>query len=406
MLGAFLVVAAAAMAEVDGGVTPLAEGSGSTVAEDARLQAANAAELVGGVTTAASAFTLSGAAEAFYQWNFNEPSNGITAQRGFDNRHNTFTVSNVMLDVQWDYERVVGRVALQVGHTPSSYYLAEPGRSGAAGVNGTGSELWKYLQQAFVGYRFPVGRGLLVQAGLFLSPIGPEGIAVRDNWSWSRSTLFFALPYYHTGARASLQLTERWALTLAAYNGWNSVVDNNGEKSVSVQASWAVANSLAVSLLYFGGVERPPGAPEGRAWRHLVDLHTTWVATPMVSLLLHLNGGVEPHALGLSGWVAGALSARFSIRPWLFAAVRADVLHERSGAAAPFFFGVDAVGSATGTIEVKPHARVSFRLEYRRDQATAPLYFRGAVEGDGLTRPWVPTRNAQDTATLGVTTWF
>ncbi|MBL8938570.1 MAG: hypothetical protein JNM69_28640, partial [Archangium sp.] len=52
------------------------------------------------------------------------------------------------------------------------------------------------------------------------------------------------------------------------------------------------------------------------------------------------------------------------------------------------------------------HPRVSFRLEYRRDQASAPLYFRGAVEGDGVTTPWVPTRNAQDTLTLGVTTWF
>ncbi len=61
------------------------------------------------------------------------------------------------------------------------------------------------MQQGFVGYRFPFRRGLVVQAGLFLSPIGPEGIAVRDNRNWSRSTLFFALPYYHTGARASLQ---------------------------------------------------------------------------------------------------------------------------------------------------------------------------------------------------------
>ncbi len=278
MVSLLMVSVVLASAEADGGVELVDAGLQSTVAEDSRLQASNASDLVGGVTTNENAFTLSGAAEAHYQWNFNEPSNGITAWRGFDNRHNTFTISNVMLDVQWDYEGVVGRVALQIGSTPSSYYLAEPGRSGAAGVNGTGSELWKYVQQGFVGYRFPVKRGLVVQAGVFLSPIGPEGIAVRDNWHWSRSTLFFALPYYHTGARASLQLTERWAFTLAGYNGWNSVVDNNPEKSVSLQATYAVPNELAVSLLYFGGVEREEGALEGRAWRHLLDAHAIRLA--------------------------------------------------------------------------------------------------------------------------------
>lgn len=390
----------------DGGVDVPDGGAQSTSKEDTRLQAANASDLVGGAATASSAFTFGGYAEAFYQWNFNAPSNGLTAWRGFDNRHNTFTISNVSLDVQWDYEGVVGRVALQVGHTPSSYYLAEPGQSGAAGVNASGDVLWKYVQQGFAGYRFPVGRGLLVQAGLFLSPIGPEGIAVRDNWNWSRSTLFFALPYYHTGVRASLPLTERWVVTLAGYNGWNSVVDNNPEKSLSVQATYAVPEMLAVSLLYFGGVERNVGALEGRAFRHLLDAHVTWLATPFLSLLLHGNGGFEPNALGVSGWLGAALAARFTVRTWLFVALRGDVLHERRGVAQPIFFGVDLVGSATGTVEVRPHPRVSFRLEYRRDQASAPLYFRGAVEGDGVTTPWVPTRNAQDTLTLGVTTWF
>jgi hypothetical protein len=46
-------------------------------------------------------FQLGGYVEALYQWNFNSPSNGITNYRGFDNRHNTFTVSNIALDVQW-----------------------------------------------------------------------------------------------------------------------------------------------------------------------------------------------------------------------------------------------------------------------------------------------------------------
>ena len=65
-------------------------------------------------------FTLGGYAEALYQWNFNDPSNGITNFRGFDNRHNSFTLSNVALDANWDDGDLIGRLTLQVGHTPST----------------------------------------------------------------------------------------------------------------------------------------------------------------------------------------------------------------------------------------------------------------------------------------------
>ena len=41
---------------------------------------------------------LGGYAETFYQWNFNDPSSGITNFRGFDNRHNSFGLTNVVLD--------------------------------------------------------------------------------------------------------------------------------------------------------------------------------------------------------------------------------------------------------------------------------------------------------------------
>ena len=88
--------------------------------------------------TAPNPFVLGGYAEALYQWNFNDPSNGITNFRGFDNRHNTFTLSNVALDAAWDHAGLVGRVTLQVGHTPSTYYLSEPSAPGASGANATG----------------------------------------------------------------------------------------------------------------------------------------------------------------------------------------------------------------------------------------------------------------------------
>src|SRR5687768_15261461 len=42
-------------------------------------------------------FTASGYIEAFYQYNFNNPSNRLTNYRGFDNLHNTVSLSNAVL---------------------------------------------------------------------------------------------------------------------------------------------------------------------------------------------------------------------------------------------------------------------------------------------------------------------
>lgn len=386
----------------------------------ARGQAAAAApvEDAGALDDAASGgpesppppLVLGGYVEAFYQWNFNVPSNGITNFRGFDNRHNTFTLSNVALDAQWDHENVIGRLALQVGHTPSTYYLGEPTSPGTNGANASNAELWKYVQQAYAGYRFGEKRPVTVLAGLFLSPIGPESMAVHDAWNWSRSNLFFGLPFYHTGVRATYEPSDDWAVTAAAYNGWNSVVDNNDEKSVSAQLTYA-GSSVVASVLYFGGIERPRGAPEGRAWRHLFDAHATWDVADWVSLLAHANAGFEPNAFGVSHWTAGALYARFRVAKPLFFAVRGDAFHEHvaengRGRASPLFWPAPWVSSGTATVDVRPHEHVSFRLEYRHDQAGGDMFFGGTVAGDGVATPFVPNRASQDTLTLGATTWF
>lgn len=218
------------------------------------------------------------------------------------------------------------------------------------------------------------------------------------------------LPFYHTGLRATYALTEAWAVSLAGYNGWDTVLDNNEEKSISTQLTYTRPD-VVLSVLFFTGVERPPGAPEGRPWRHLLDAHVTWHPTTWLSLLAHANGGLEPNDLGTSSWAAGALYARFTMIEQLRAAVRFDTFYEHvtegaSGRASPIFWPASWVSSATATLDFRPHERVSFRLEYRHDHAGADMFFGGDVDGDGEATPYVPNRRAQDTLSLGATSWF
>jgi len=353
--------------------------------------------------------------ESDYAWNFDRPGNGVTHFRGFDNRHDTFTIANAALDIAATRDNLSARVTLQFGHTPNTYYLAEPAFVATAGTGESDRFTWRFLQQAFAGWQPQRAPRLLLEGGLFLSPIGPEGIAVRDNWNWSRSDLFFGLPFYHTGARATWDLGSGTKVTGAVYNGWNSVTDNNGHKSLSAQLQHS-RSGLDASILYFGGVERSPRTPEGDAWRNLVDAWVRVQPADALWLMAHANAGFEPNDMETNTWYAGALYARVRLAPGLFAAARGDWFVEEAdagvaGRPSPLFWGVfDAdgrarVASATLTLEAQPRSDLSIRGEFRYDDATVDLYFDHTTP-PASSGPTAPNARKQSTLTVGTVVSF
>jgi hypothetical protein len=356
-----------------------------------------------------------GYVEAYYAYNFNRPSNGITNFRGFDNRHDTFSLTNVALGASFEYGPAKGRLVLQVGSMPASYYLGEPSLPGTAVVNGSSADMWKYVQEAYVGYKAPVGRGLLFELGVFASPCGYEYMAVKDNWNWSRSNLFFGFPYYHTGLRVTYEWSDRVTSTLWVINGWNSVVDNNEEKSLAATTAYKIIpDQIVVTMMYMGGIERPTGSPEGPYWRHTFDLTAQWDATKWLSIAGQTDYGWEPTRIATARWVTGALYARVRPFDWAYVALRGDRFHEHLGTAngastSPIFWGgVEWVSSGTATVDVRPtDDHLSIRLEYRHDVAEQPLYFGRDVQGNGsASAPYVANARTQDTLLLGTTAWF
>jgi Putative beta-barrel porin-2, OmpL-like. bbp2 len=356
----------------------------------------------------APSFKISGYVEAFYQLNFDRPSNLVTAYRDFDDRTNSFTIDNAVLDVTGQVGAVSTRIALQVGHTASASYTAEPTYAAQAGTGASDAALWQVIQQAIVGYKV---NKLQTEAGIFLSPVGLENLAIKDQWNWSRSTPFFALPYYHAGVRLTYPLSDEVTGVFYVTNGWNDVVNRNPYPCFAGVVTWTPSQTLSTSLLYFGGVEDATDAPEGQPWRHLFDATATWQATPAIALAAQADAGFEPNHFGTSRWFDGAAYVRVQPARRLYLAARVDGFHEydshdAAGAASRLFFPADDVGSATLTADVRPAANLSVRFELRADHASAPMYFRGQVATDPVTGADIATATSQETATLGVVTWF
>lgn len=357
-----------------------------------------------------SRFTAGGYVEVYYSYNFNNPSNGITNLRAFDNRHNAITLQNLVADLGWEYDSVYAAGAIQFGQVGETYYgVSEPALRGSSGASPGGAEVFKHIQKASVGWR--ATKALRLEAGLFLSPLGPDSMPTNENWAWSHTNLFFGLPFYHSGVRAGYELSKQHSVRFGVYNGWNNALDNNAEKSVALEYTFTPSDNVTFAAQYFGGVERPTGALEGRAWRHLIDASVKVRVTPSLELLADVDAGVEPNRFGTSGWLAGILAARVQATNWLYFAGRQTMFAEKRAKmgldlAAPIAIPVEWMASSTATIDVRPVPHLSAKLEYRHDAAEASIFYRGVVTGDGDASPFVANARSQDTLTLGLTAWF
>ena len=343
--------------------------------------------------------TFGGYVEAYGAYNANRPSNNVTALRDFDARSDSFVLQNAVVQLEGHANRFSGWLALQLGQTGPAYYSPADRR-------------FSVIQEAYAGYDVPLGTGLLVEGGIFLSPLGMEDMAVKDEWNWSRSLVWTGLPTYHAGVRSTYALSKRASVQAAVYNGWNDIVGADGNRSVSLTMFHDVADDVKITAMYMGGLERPRGAPEGKPWRQLFDVFTEMKLAPRLSAIVYTDVGIEPNRIGLSGWAAGALYARVELAKWLYFAGRGDVFFEKRAqdggvVASPIFWSTRWVSSQTATLDLRPHDHVSVRLEYRHDLAATPAFYAGLVEGDGsAARPWIANARAQDTLTLGMTTWF
>ncbi len=86
--------------------------------------------------------------------------------------------------------------------------------------------------------------------------------------------------------------------------------------------------------------------------------------------------------------------------------MRGDVFFERApSGASPIFWPASWVSSGTATLDYRPADHISFRAEYRHDQAQRAMYFGSDLRQDA-SAAFIPNRRAQNTVTIGTTAWF
>ncbi len=358
-----------------------------------------------GISSVLSGATVTGLVDGYYGYNinhpdFSQPLGRSTALRLFDARSNQFALNLIEMGVvkapdadnRLGYKVIFGfGDAMNVVNT----------------VSGGDPTFLQHVKEAYFSYLAPVGKGLQINVGKFVTPNGAEVIETNGNWNYSRSLLFnYAIPFYHYGLSAAYTFNPKVSVTGYVVNGWNDVIHdsstgyNNSGKTGGVTFVYTATKKLAVTENWMGG----PGAvqADGSHWRNLFDTVITYNPTAKLSLMANgdygrVEGTLAQDLAGVPNksveWWGGAGYIKYQFNPKWAVATRYEYYNDPDGytiGALAFNNslpnGVGLIGApgpqhvqeVTATLERRIATHLITRLEYRHDQSNREFFPTGA----------------------------
>jgi Putative beta-barrel porin-2, OmpL-like. bbp2 len=316
--------------------------------------------------------------EGYYEYNWNRPPDRSIILRAYDTRSNVFGLQQAALVVDAAPDVAASRryglrVDLQFGQATETVQ--------GSPANEPRPDVYRNVWQAFGSYVFPVGRGLSADFGKFASNLGYETNYAKDNNQFSRAYLFNFLPFYHSGVRLSLPVSDRVTVMYVLTNGIQQTEDFNDFKSNHFAAIVKPHEKVTWTTSYYFGQEQPDGgAPAGPdGFFRVFDSYATVAVTPELSVGADVNfvtnqvddtsPSVSLQGLGFYGRYQATAPAALSVR------------YERLDDEG-LFGGIDQVlQEFTATAEYKAADGFLVRAEFRRDWSNAS-FFPGPEPGE------------------------
>lgn len=258
------------------------------------------------------------------------------------------------------------------------------------------------LQEAYGSYRFPLGNGLTLKAGKFVTLLGYEVIESPNNLNFSRSFAFaLAIPLTHVGALLSYSFGDWLTLTAGPVVGWDVARDNNKSMSVMGQIASTPIKDFTASLNWITGPEQAGNTTHPRT---VLDLVVNYTGIKGVTLGMGADYGWETKEPSIvdtrdsttASWYGIAGYAAYDWTEKLRTAGRLEWFEDpqsvRTLARAPG--NRTTLWEITATLQYKIWKGLVGRLEYRHDEANEKV-FKPDREGTA-------TRTGQDTFTIAL----
>ncbi len=319
----------------------------------------------------AAGIAITGYADTAYEYQSDTGmfSSGVPS-RVFDARANSFTLHQASITVakqpKEGWGAVVNLTAGQDAEVIKSYPI-----TGGSNFDVT---------QAFVQY---ANGPLTLMMGKYVTLAGAEVINPTADTNFSRSILFgYAIPFTHTGLRATYAINDQLSLVLGVNNGWDQVTDANKQKTVEYGVTYAPIKSVSLVVDGYAGkeplgiVNNTPTSAGGQ--RFLVDVVATWNATDKLTFILNYDNGQQKDdtagaAIGTYKWDGYAGYVNYQFTDQWSVSVRGEYFDDKNGYRTGVVDPVSGAGQkwkeGTVTFGYAPTKNILVRLEARYDKS-------------------------------------
>jgi hypothetical protein len=296
---------------------------------------------------------IGGHIQGGWTYNFDDPAGGINVGRVFDFEDQDPTLHQIMLFV----EKTVDSKKFDIGGRMEWMWGGDARLIHSNGLfddNGPfdGPDEQFDLTQLYVDINFPVGNGLKVRVGKYVTTIGFEYINPTQNPLYSHSYLFgFAIPFTHTGIQGFYNLSDEFQINAGISRGWEqSLEDNNDAIDFLGGFSWTISPSTTLAI---NGSIGPQQFDNDDNYRYLVDIILSHKVGDNLTLAVNADFAFEEDGgsdgddatwYGIAGYASFIISDMFAVNG------RAEYFNDDDGARG---LGTDVFEFTLG-LDIKP----------------------------------------------------
>jgi hypothetical protein len=265
------------------------------------------------------------------------------------------------------------------------------------------------LQEAYLSGTIPVGSGLTLKGGKFVTLLGYEVIESPNNLNFSRGYLFgLAVPLTHTGGLASYTVTDWFNVTAGVILGWDDSKNVNDRPSYTGQFAFTPVKDFTANLNWIVGPEQ---IDNNNHQRYVLDWVLNYTGFKNWTLGLNVDYGHEQKEAFIESlatrqntdatWWGWAGYVAYDWTDKLRTALRQEFFRDAAGARSGSGLGTD-LWSTTATVQYKIWKGLVGRVEYRHDASDEKVFRARYSRPDITSQGILPRGKSLDTISVSL----
>ncbi len=207
--------------------------------------------LVDSLDSYSGKLTLEGYLDTYFVYDFNKPPSGDRPYFVSMSRHSEMSINLAFLALNYSSSRVRARLAPGFGTYMNTNYANEPGTL-------------KNILEGYGGVKPWKNRNIWIDVGVFNAPYTNEGAISKGHLCYTRSFSSEYSPYYLSGIKITLPLSQKLNAYLFMINGWQQIQDQNNGKSIGTQLEYRPSEFWMINWSTYVGNEESSSRPEFR----------------------------------------------------------------------------------------------------------------------------------------------